>query len=352
MEEKVLMKNEIGKLYIELAEDYNFYAPIKEKGNVLFKKILNPNDILLDFFNSKVPPKEILFPKMELLFEYQINGKEIEIKDRQDLDEKNIILGIRPCDAHALTLMANFFTFHGNCEDEIFIKKRENTILIGIGCNIPKSTCFCTSVGGHPFQKEDLDILLIDLGDKYLVEMISDKGKYFVQKLAWLSKAKKDDVQKAKMLSKIAEDSFVEKLDITDIDKTLNPNFNNPIWAEISDVCMGCGTCSFFCPTCTCFDVIDEKDNYNSRGRRIRIWDTCQFCLYTLHTSGHNPRNSCIERCRNRIMHKFSYYPQNYNLLGCVGCGRCIQLCPVNNDIRVIINKLKQIKKEEKEIIA
>jgi ferredoxin len=352
MEEKVLMKNEIGKLYIELAEDYNFYAPVKEKGNVLFKKILNPNDILLDFFNSKVPPKEILFPKMELLFEYQINGKEIEIKDRQDLDEKNIILGIRPCDAHALTLMANFFTFHGNCEDEIFIKKRENTILIGIGCNIPKSTCFCTSVGGHPFQKEDLDILLIDLGDKYLVEMISDKGKYFVQKLAWLSKAKKDDVQKAKMLSKIAEDSFVEKLDITDIDKTLNPNFNNPIWAEISDVCMGCGTCSFFCPTCTCFDVIDEKDNYNSRGRRIRIWDTCQFCLYTLHTSGHNPRNSCIERCRNRIMHKFSYYPQNYNLLGCVGCGRCIQLCPVNNDIRVIINKLKQIKKEEKEIIA
>lgn len=352
MEEKVLMKNEIGKLYIELAEEYNFYAPVKEKGNVLFKKILNPNDILLDFFNSKVPPKEILFPKMELLFEYQINGKEIEIIDRQDLDEKNIILGIRPCDAHALTLMANFFTFHGNCEDEIFIKKRENTILIGIGCNIPKSTCFCTSVGGHPFQKEDLDILLIDLGDKYLVEMISDKGKYFVQKLAWLSKAKKDDVQKAKMLSKIAEDSFVEKLDITDIDKTLNPNFNNPIWAEISDVCMGCGTCSFFCPTCTCFDVIDEKDNYNSRGRRIRIWDTCQFCLYTLHTSGHNPRNSCIERCRNRIMHKFSYYPQNYNLLGCVGCGRCIQLCPVNNDIRVIINKLKQIKKEEKEIIA
>jgi sulfhydrogenase subunit beta (sulfur reductase) len=352
MEEKILMKNEIGKLYIELAEEYNFYAPVKEKGNVLFKKILNPNDILLDYFNSKIPPKEILFPQMELLFEYRINGNDIEIQDRQDLDEKNIIFGIKPCDAHALTLMANFFTFHGNCEDEIFMKKRENTILIGIGCNTPKSTCFCTSVGGHPFQKEDLDMLLVDLGDKYLVEIISDKGKNLVQKLAWLSKAKKNDIQKAKELSKIAEDSFVNKLDLTDIDKTLNSNFNHPIWAEISDVCIGCGTCSFLCPTCTCFDVIDEKDQYNSRGRRIRIWDTCQFCLYTLHTSGHNPRNSCIERCRNRIMHKFSYYPQNYNVLGCVGCGRCIQLCPVNNDLREIINKLKKIKKEEKEIIA
>ncbi len=346
------MKNEIGKLYIELGEEFNFYAPIKEKGNLIFKRVLNPDDIVLDYLNSKVPPKEILFPKMEVLFEYKTDGKDVtEIIERTDLDEKNIIFGIRPCDAHSFVLLEDFFAF-GDYQDEIFLKKRANTIVIGIGCNTPKSTCFCTSVEGHPFMKDDMDIFLVDLSEKYLVEGVSEKGKELMKRLKWLTDAKKQDIQKAEELSKQAEESFETKLDLKDIDKKLDPNFEHPIWAEISDICIGCGTCSFLCPTCTCFDVIDENDQYNNKGRRIRIWDTCQFCLYTLHTSGHNPRDSCIERCRNRILHKFCYYPENYNTLGCVGCGRCIQLCPVNNDLRAIIEKVNNIKKEKEEKIS
>ena len=346
------MKNEIGKLYIELGEEFNFYAPIKEKGNLVFKKVLNPDDIVLDYFNSKVPPKEILFPKMEVLFEYKTDGKDVtEIIERTDLDEKNIIFGLRPCDAHSFVLLENFFAF-GDIQDEIFLKKRANSIVIGIGCNAPKSTCFCTSIEGHPFMKDDMDMFLVDLGEKYLVEGVSEKGKELMSRLKWLSNANKQDIKKAEELSKQAEESFETKLDLKDIDKILDPNFEHPIWAEISDICIGCGTCSFLCPTCTCFDVIDENDQYNNKGRRIRIWDTCQFCLYSLHTSGHNPRDSCIERCRNRILHKFCYYPENYNMLGCVGCGRCIQLCPVNNDLRVIIEKVNNIKKEKEEIVS
>ncbi len=348
MDQKILMKNEIGKLYIELAEEYNFYAPVINKGNLIYNKILNPDEIILDFYNSKIPPKEILFPKMETLFEYKTDGKNIEeIIERKDLDEYNIIFGIRPCDAQAFMLMENFFAL-GDIKDNLFLKKKENTVLIGIGCNIPKSTCFCTSVNGHPFKSDYLDIFMIDLGEKYLVEGISDKGKNMLEKLTWLSKSTKADIQKGEELSKKAEESFKTKLDVKDIEKILEQSFDHPIWTEISDICMGCGICSFLCPTCTCFDVIDENDQYNNRGRRIRIWDTCQFCLYTLHTSGHNPRDSSIERCRNRILHKFCYYPKNYDMLGCVGCGRCIQLCPVNNDLRKIIEKVNKIKEEEK----
>jgi sulfhydrogenase subunit beta (sulfur reductase) len=346
------MKNEIGKLYIELSEEYTFYAPIKEKGNLVFKKVLNTDDIVLDYFNSKVPPKEVLFPKMEVLFEYKTDGKNVtEIIERKEPEEKRIIFGIRPCDAHAIKLMEDFFAF-GEFKDELFLKKKENSILIGIGCNFPKTTCFCTSVGGHPFQKEDLDIFLVDLGEKYLVEMVSEKGKNLIKRLSWLKNATKKDTNKAEDLSKKAEELIVTKLDLENIEKVLDPNFDHPIWEEISEICIGCGTCSFLCPTCTCFDVIDENDQYNNRGRRIRIWDTCQFCLYTLHTSGHNPRDSCIERCRNRILHKFCYYPENYNVLGCVGCGRCIQLCPVNNDLRYILKKLNKIEKIKEEKIS
>lgn len=349
MEEKILMKDQIARLYNELSGQYHFYAPIKEKGNIVFKKASNPEEIELDYFNSKVPPKEVLFPKMEVLFEYTLDDKDVEIKERTDLEEKRLIFGIRPCDAHSFVLLENFFDF-GEFKDEIFLKKRKNTTLIGMGCNSPKSTCFCTSLEGHPFQKDDLDVFLVDLGEKYLVESVTEKGKELVQKLSWLTDATKADVERAQELSIQAEESIVTHLDFTNVAKILNPNFEHPIWEEISDICIGCGTCSFLCPTCTCFDVIDETDEYNNRGRRIRIWDTCQSCQYTLHTSGHNPRNSCIERCRNRILHKFSYYPTNYNLIGCVGCGRCVQLCPVNNDLRTIIEKINKIedKKEEK----
>ncbi len=352
MAEKILMKDQIAKLYEELNKDYNFFAPTKEKGNIVFKKILNSEEIEFDYLNSKVPPKEVLFPKTEVLFAYKIDGKEVEIEDRKDLDEKNIIFGIRPCDAHAFMLMANFFSFHGNVKDEIFLKKRENTILMGIGCNNPRSTCFCTSIEGHPFQKDDMDVFLVDLENKYLVEGISEKGKSLVDKLSWLSDAKKSDIKQASELSKQAESLITTKINFENTAKILGPNFEHPIWKEISESCIGCGTCSFLCPTCTCFDIIDENDPYNNRGRRIRIWDTCQSCLYSLHTSGHNPRNSCIERCRNRILHKFSYYPENYGLIGCVGCGRCVQLCPVNNDLREIIKKINEIEKKVESVNA
>jgi len=355
MAQKILMKDQISKLYDDLAQDYaNIFAPVKEKGNIIFKKITNADDIVLDYLNSKVPPKEVLFPKKEVLFEYKTDGTNVtEITERKDLDEKILIFGVRPCDAHSFEILKDYFAF-GNYQDEIFLKKKENTVIIGIGCNSPRSTCFCTSINGHPFNKDDSDVFLVDLGDKYLVDAVSEKGKSLIQKLSWLSDANEADVQKAQELSKQAEESIVTILDLSNVPATLDPNFEHPIWAEISDICIGCGTCSFLCPTCTCFDVIDENEPYGNKGRRIRIWDTCQSCLYTRETSGHNPRNSCIERCRNRIMHKFRVYPKNYEYIGCVGCGRCVRLCPVNNDLRTIIQKINEIedKKEEGKVNA
>ncbi len=350
MVEKILLKTEIPRLFKELSKDYSFFAPTKVKGNIEFNKIKAPEEIELDYVNSKVPPKEILFPRMETLFYYKTNGKEIEIEPPKDLNEKYLIFGIRACDAYSFNLLEKFFNF-GQFKDALFANKRKNTTLIGIGCNNPRETCFCTSVGGHPFKKEYFDLLLTDLGDKYLIRIASEKGKDIVQKLSWLANAEDNDLKKAIDLMNKAELSIRSKINLENVPKILESNFKHPLWKEISENCIGCGTCSYLCPTCTCFDVVDENDAYNNRGKRIRLWDTCQFCLYTMHTSGHNPRNSRIERCRNRILHKFSYYPKNYNLIGCVGCGRCIQLCPVNNDLRLIIKKINSIKKEKEEII-
>ena len=175
MEQKILLKKDIGKLYNELSKEYKFYAPLNEKGNIAFREIENPDNIVLDYLNSKIPPKDVLFPEKDILFEYRYEGKEVIIEEPKNLDEKKIIFGIRPCDAYSFELFANFFSFHGNCKDEIYLTRKENTVLIGIGCNSPRQTCFCTSVGGHPFNKENVDIFLVDLEDKYLVEAISER---------------------------------------------------------------------------------------------------------------------------------------------------------------------------------
>ena len=346
MEEKILKKTDIGKLYNELKNDYQFYAPTKVKGNIAFEKISNVEEIELEYLNSKVPPKDVLFPQKETIFEYKYEGKEVIIEERKDLEDPLLIFGVRPCDAYSFKLLEDFFGF-GEFQDDVFLKKRENTTIIGIGCNTPRQSCFCTSVGGHPFQKESMDVFLSDLGENYLVEAISEKGKNLIKKLSWLADAKKADIDKAKELAKQAEESFTTKFNFDLVTKVLDENFEHPVWQEISESCIGCSSCTFLCPTCTCFDVIDENDEYNNRGRRIRIWDTCQSCLYTLETSGHNPRPEKIQRCRNRIMHKFSYYPSNYEELGCVGCGRCIAACPVNNELRLIIDKILEIEEKE-----
>ena len=346
MEERILLKVDIGKLYNELDKEYKFYAPTKVKGNIGFNEISNAEEIELEFLNSKVPPKNVLFPQKETIFDYRYEGKDITIEERKDLGDKLLIFGVRPCDAYSFKLLEDFFAF-GDFQDEVFLKKRENTTIIGLGCNNPRQSCFCTSVGIHPFQKESTDVFLSDLGDKFLVEAISEKGKNLVKKLSWLSDAKKTDMEKSKELAKLSEDSFTTKFNFDLVTKVLDENFEHPVWQEISETCIGCSSCTFLCPTCTCFDVIDENDEYNNRGRRIRIWDTCQSCLYTLETSGHNPRPVKIQRCRNRIMHKFSYYPSNYDCLGCVGCGRCITACPVNNELRLIIDKILEIEEKE-----
>jgi len=336
---KVIEKSKLPILIGELADEYEVFAPVKKKSIVSFERISAGNEAYLGFRNTKKSPKEIFFPQTETLFTYKASKKDVELAESPTVKGKRVVLAVRPCDARSFVLLDKFLS-SGEHEDVYYLEKRKNTAIVGLACNHPLSTCFCTSLGGSPFGKEGMDLLLQDINDKYLIETVTERGEKLIEKFPWLKDAEKPDIEKAKKLSEDAETAMRSKVSVDGVSEKLDEMFDDPFWDQICQKCLNCGVCTFLCPTCCCFDILDEE------GKRVRIWDSCQFSCFTLQGSGHNPRPSGKERMRQRIMHKFNYFVKNYGENFCVGCGRCVQECPVNLDIREVVGAISTRKGE------
>lgn len=305
-----------------LRSDYTVYAPVN--GN--FRRVTDTKEINLDGGNTQRPPKELFFPQRETIFAYK-KGEKGEAQKPAFFEEKRVILGIRPCDAKGMLLLDKLFD-NKDYRDPYYIEKREAITIVGVSCKNPQQTCFCTSLGIQPDSKEGMDVLLTETDGRYLAEGVSKKGNKLIGDLP--------DAKGNEKTGAVGKPSTSFTID--GLSAKLKERFDDEVWARISEKCLGCATCTYLCPTCHCFDVQDEV--VGNEGRRIRLWDSCQFPLFTRHTSGHNPREKGKERMRNRIMHKFSYFVSIFGQTGCVGCGRCIANCPVNFDIREVIHRL------------
>ena len=217
--------------------------------------------------------------------------------------------------------------------------RREATVVVGLGCHEPCQTGFCTTVGSGPFNHAGLDAILTDLGEVFLVETLTDKGdRLFTQ----LEQASIDQSIRATEMQQAAKENMPIAFETEGLKQKLDQNFTSLYWEEVSRSCLGCGVCTFLCPTCFCFDIVDEAQ----RGERVRNWDTCMFRTYSLEASGHNPRPSRVERTRQRLSHKYTYWVDQINQIGCTGCGRCVRYCPVGLDIRAMLRKANQLPSE------
>ncbi len=340
MEQLTISKEKLPEMLDKLAKESNLIALAEENGYASFIKIEKAEEMNLDFLLSRVPAKKLIFDQTETLFKFK-PGKKGEIISREFPKEENIVFGIRPCDARSFSILDP--VFQDDFKDPIYNSKRDNNILLGLSCNTPEINCFCTTFGDSPASSENVDILFTDLGEKYFVEVVTEKGKKLISKVKGsFSNASKAEEDAKKSVEKEAIDAIARQMKLDGVVLNLDKMFDHELWHNTAFKCIGCGICTYLCPTCHCFDMQDESTL--REGARVRIWDSCMNPEYTHHASGHNPRPARMNRVRNRVYHKFSYFPKNTEIFACTGCGRCIDYCPVNIDIIDVIEKVGEMK--------
>ena len=338
MANKKLSKKDLTKLLNKWGKEFELFAPSEDEGITKFTKWDGKDTSFLDWYrNTIVPPKAIFFPSMEEMFSFQKDKQSYHIELPSSDGQKQLIFGIRPCDANAMTTLDK--TFEDAYEDPYYLSKRQNTVLVGLGCAKPYDSCFCASMGSSPTDSANVDLMLTDIDDEFLVEGVTDKGRELMSMSSELEEATEADETKTKTSKEAASTKITRKVNTKNIKEKLQAIFEDQdLWEDIAAKCVSCGICTLLCPTCYCFDINDEL--IKDRGTRFRSWDSCGFATYTK-MPVENPREEKWRRVRNKVCHKYEFYPMNFDIIACTGCGRCIRLCPVNWDIIQTLERIQ-----------
>mgnify|MGYP001067715748 CR=1 FL=1 len=319
----VVPKNRLNELLEGWMKNYRVVAPHRNGKALVFEEVKKASDVILNDEITYKSPKEYLFPQVEKIMTFG-DGVEPESTEVR----KTIVLGVKTCDLEALKVMTAVFT-KGKYTDTYFEKNLNNTVLIGLGCRAEKPGCFCNARGLNKAHSQACDMFLTDSGDEYMAEILTCKGEELLEGL---------QLEEAPSPAAIPQDD--NQAGVLEIDGEENVIFNKTDWASISEKCLGCGTCTFICPTCHCFEFKDTV--LEGVPVRYRCWDSCMYPKFTIHASGHNPRASKKERYRQRIMHKYLYVKQNFGYTACTGCGRCIRSCPAGMNIKSVVTEIME----------
>jgi sulfhydrogenase subunit beta (sulfur reductase) len=327
---KVIAEDALKTWLDRLASETTLFAPRSVDGILLYRPVTGSSEITFDYARPKMSAKEAIFPSTDNLLTIEKQGKDVTLAEPR-LERKQVIFGLRPCDAHGISVLDAVY-IGKEPVDASYARRREATTLVGLSCPQMWEGCFCASMGGAPDDPSHMDVLLTAVVGGYTVNAVTEKGKALVREIE-------------------TRDREVELLSPS-LAPSPSPNsiswpgrFTDRYWDLLAERCIGCRVCTYVCPTCRCFDVRDEvverRTNY-ARYDRLRCWDACTGPNYRVTAGGHNPRPTKGARLRNRFFCKFYYMLKDYGANGCVGCGRCIESCPVNIDIVEMLNDVQR----------
>ncbi|WP_353893985.1 4Fe-4S dicluster domain-containing protein [Proteinivorax hydrogeniformans] len=330
----------------ELTDDYQIYCPVKQDDTETFLPLeqIEQDELLTvgEILSKNEPPlysiKSFLFPNSEVYLKFRRNHDKVDFTVHSQQPEPTIVIGGKPCDVESLDMIDKVFLQEP--VDTFYKQKREQTIFITSICTSKGPNCMCEEFGVDKSEPKLSDILLIESekteekSDGIYLKGVSEKGTKLIERLAEL-----DGLQKVDNSPNLIEDKEeIEKLCPEAIKDKMEELYDSDIWEDLAMRCLGCGICTYYCPTCHCYDINDYSRK--GEGVRYRSWDSCMFSDFTNMAGGHNPRPTKADRIKNRFFHKLNYFVKQQGPLACVGCGRCAKNCPVGISLNTVLQKI------------
>jgi len=332
----------IDELFKALSAGQKLYIPADDAAGQAKFTVWQEGLALSQKLNTVRSAKDLFFPQVENLVGFKVTGKQIELIESRDPAEPFVLFGVRTCDARSFDILDKVFL--AEPADTYYKARRENGVVVTMACTRPAETCFCTVFGIDPTEPAG-DVSCWMDGESLYWQANTEKGEKLTAGLSMLEDSGDEAVKAQQARTK----EILNKLPLKDLNlkgfdgEHMMELFQSPKWASLSESCLGCGTCTFVCPTCQCYDI--EEFNTGSEVKRFRCWDSCMYSDFTKMSAG-QPRPTQLERFRQRFMHKLVYFPTNNDgMYGCVGCGRCLQKCPISMNIAKVIKTLGEDEK-------
>ena len=338
-----ISREKMPELLAAVAKEMDLFLPVQNNGITNFGFWTEDAKVDLDTLKTVKSPKDAFFPQSEVLYSCYQKANKTSIEPAALKDAPFAIFGVRPCDVRAFDVLDRVFL--SEPADVYYAARREHGTIVALACHEPEESCFCKVFGvdcADP-EKSAADVAVWMLGDDLMWKAITEKGEALtkaVESLLENADADSDKLEEEKNNIR----AIVEKLPYSNLslegwggDK-LEEKFNSPKWEELYKPCLACGTCTFVCPTCQCYDIKDYDTGHGVQ--RYRCWDSCMYSDFTMMAHGNN-RTSQMQRFRQRFMHKLVYFPANNDgMYSCVGCGRCVEKCPSSLNIVKVIKSM------------
>ncbi len=365
-----IARENLSALFRKIAEQQELYLPVRRAGQVNFGVWSEEAVVDLDTLKSVKSPKDVFFPQSENLYTVQKEGRKLNVCP-QDLQEKDfVVFGMRSCDVQGLCVLDRVFL--SEPVDTYYAARREHGAIVALACHEPEESCFCKVFGidcanpgalpetaegtGAENKKGGADVAAWLIGEELYWKAQTEKGEKLTEALKGILTDTGETEEQQKLAGeKVAREqaairAIVEQLPYSHLSldgwngAALNEKFNSPLWEELYKPCLACGTCTFVCPTCQCYDIKDYDTGHGVQ--RYRCWDSCMYSDFTMMAHGNN-RTSQMQRFRQRFMHKLVYFPANNDgMYSCVGCGRCVEKCPASLNIVKVIKKFQEEKQK------
>ena len=337
---KKIAKENLYALFQKIAEDNALYVPVNNGNQVNFANWTESAEVNLDALKTVKSPKDAFFPQSENLYTCYKDGKKITIEPEELVNQNFVVFGMKACDVKGVEVLDKVFL--AEPVDTFYAARRAHGTIVAMACHEPEETCFCKVFGidcANPVA--DVATWMVD-GELYW-KALTEKGEALTTAVdSLLTDTDEAKVEEAKK----AIHAIVEKLPYSNLSlegwngNALSEKFDSPIWEELYKPCLACGTCTFVCPTCQCYDIKDYDTGHGIK--RYRCWDSCMYSDFTMMAHGNN-RTSQMQRFRQRFMHKLVYFPANNDgMYSCVGCGRCVEKCPSSLNIVKVIKAFEK----------